>query len=121
MGQVLFTKNPKMPTVSTTHARDTRQSWFSVSTLPIGDKHIIEVKTSKDFSGELITNVRVNVVEGPSRFFRGGKDFLKCVDRTTGRITSAVVTNQHEKALSQIDAMLPEITAHYAKFEPLTH
>lgn len=92
--------------------------WRSTSVVEIGASNAgwrqLEISTSKNSSGALVTLASVGHVKDGMRCWVVFQDFSKRIAVTRpARCTSKVVELQHAEALKGVDALIAEAKAHY--------
>lgn len=78
-----------------------------------GTARQLEISTSKDFTGVLVSRAACVSVNDGFRTFIVHGDFSRCLIRSKGRATDAAVRAQHEAALLQLPVTLEDVKAFY--------
>lgn len=104
-------------TIRTTPAYKSSYGWKAETSVPLEAPYELRITTLKRIGGKLGTTARRVTVsaDGCIETFVCFQDFLEYViTETPARITEKVVTDQHRRALLQLDAIRARCAAHYA-------
>lgn len=95
-----------------------RGNWEACSTFPmpeLGVDKLLDITTTKTYSGELTTRVIVNTKEGQFVTHMMYQDFAQHYIVSNYKCTEKKVREQHALALSELDLIKALAVSHYAK------
>lgn len=104
-----------------THIHKSHYGWRAQTHIDLGAGRILDVVTLKRSNGALITTAQCGKTDGNFFSFVMFQDFSeRVITETPARVTEKVVTDQHRRALLQLDAIKARCAAHYAKQSTVT-
>ncbi len=97
-------------------SRDMRGNWCATTTKQLTDKLRLNLRTAKNYSGQLVTTASVCTIDGIWGSYGVCEDFSVTLERTEPKhITSKVVEQQHSK--HDIEQIALEAIAFYKEKE----
>ena len=96
--------------------RDYQKNWVAATEIAIEDDRVVTIRTRKSSSGALVTYVSVGKSRDGFISHMMFHDYNKsAMVSNPKRITEKLVSAQHDKVLSGIDALLADINEFYSK------
>lgn len=98
-----------------THIAKSHYGWRAETTVELGGNRILNFVTMKRSNGALVTTANCGRSDGNFFSFVIFQDFSeRVITETPARVTEKVVTDQHLRALRQLDAIKARCAAYYA-------
>lgn len=89
--------------------------WRAQTHIDLGAGRVLDVVTLKRSNGALVTTAQCGKTDGNFFSFVMFQDFSeRVITETPARVTEKVVTDQHLRALRQLDAIKARCAAYYA-------
>jgi hypothetical protein len=104
-----------MDKLNTYIGRDHYKKWVATTTIQLGDKRELSIKTYKSNNGELRTYASVGVREGAFVTHKIFEDYSKCFAAHDVKCTENNVRDQHRLVLSRLEQIIDDVTRFYNK------
>lgn len=105
-----------MDTPETRIYKNAHGNWTAETQVPFPrhDSMVVHISTQKVYSGEVVSRVTVDKIEGAFRTHRMFTDYSEAVERSRVRATEKAVREQHARAVARMDDIMKAAEAHYA-------